>query len=206
MTAPDPLARALLPALIHKLGNATQLLTGLNAMLALDGGEELFAGRSSDLARCSGDVRDLGWALAVVASGSGSNLLLDRREPRGLEIILPLLGEASRRARGVRVSLPTPLPELTPATLSGWELPWGIASLLLAGTEDAGGDRLDWSLAPIDSANGSCAHWCLTVAGGEVLTARAESVLDRLPAIEASHESERLVVRMPPEWLRGVSR
>ena len=42
MSAPDPLTRALLPVLIHKLGNATQLLTGMNAMLALDGGHEHF--------------------------------------------------------------------------------------------------------------------------------------------------------------------
>ena len=94
----EPLGRALLPVVLHKLNNATQLLTGLNALLALEGGEVTLEARGDDLAAVSRTVDELGWLVAVVASGSGADLLLERREPRGLEIVSRYVAKAARRA------------------------------------------------------------------------------------------------------------
>ena len=130
MKTPDPLVRDLMPVLIHKLGNTTQLLTGLNAMLGIDGGEEIFVERTDDLGRASSDVHRLGYALAVLGSAGGSNLLLARRDPRGLEILLELV-HASLRRNGRSLSCPA-IPDLAPSALAGWQLPWALASLVHA--------------------------------------------------------------------------
>lgn len=195
---PDHLARSLLPVLLHKLANATQLLTGMNAMLNLEGGEQLFAERSGDLARCSSNVVELGWALAVVASGNGAELLLARRDPRGLRIVLELVADASRRGEGARLNLGEDLPHLTPATLDGWQLPWAIASLLLAACQDGDGGSLDWRLTQEGEP------WCLTVAGESGLRARAEQVIDQLPGAEWSWDDGQGRLRIPAGWLLAV--
>jgi len=199
MSPPDPLTRALLPVLLHKLGNATQLLTGLNAMLSLEGGEELFARRSPDLSRCALNLNELGWALAVVGSGAGGDLLLERREPRGLSILLGLVGEACRRGGGVRIQPPADVPALAPGTLSGWELPWAAASLLLAAGEECDAERLEWSLEPCDSGG-----WRMTLPGGQGLAACAGRVLPLLPGAEWSIDGGLGVLRLPATWLRST--
>jgi len=196
MTTPDPLTRALLPVLLHKLGNATQLLTGLNAMLALEGGEDMFAEHAPDLSPCALTLNELGWALAVVASGGGADLLLERREPRGLAILLPLVSGAARRAGGARVSVPSDLPHLAPDALSGWELPWACASLVLASAEEREGGHLEWSLEPCASGD-----WRLALPSGPALDARAQDVLERLPGAEWSLDAGLGVLRLPAAWL-----
>jgi hypothetical protein len=195
--APDHLARKLLPVLLHKLANATQLLTGLNAMLSIEGGEELFSERSEDLSRCSRDVSELGWALAVVGSGNGAELLLARRDPQGLRILLGLVSDASRRANGARLTLPDDLPTLTPGALDGWQLPWAIASLLLAAGEQSDRKRLEWTLAP-SSPEG----WRLTVDGGDGLRARGMEIVQQLPGAEWSWLSDQGRLDLPGPWLK----
>lgn len=196
MTTPDPLTSALLPVLLHKLGNATQLLTGMNAMLTLDGGEELFAQHTPDLAGCAVTLNQLGWALAVVASGSGADLLLDRREPRGLPILLSVVSDAARRTGGARVTVPEDLPDLAPAALSGWELPWGIAALLLAAAQESEREHLDWTLEPC--ATGA---WRLALPTSAAVDARARQVLERLPGAEWSLDAGLGLLRLPAAWL-----
>ncbi len=192
----DPLARALLPIILHKLANATQLLSGMNAMLGLEGGDELFNARASDLSRCSLDLNRLGWALAVVASGSGADLLLSRREPRGLETLLGLVGDACRREGCAGISLPEPLPRLTPGALSGWELPWALASLLLAAAEEQGSGTLQWSLEPVGEAG-----WELRLGESEGLAERARQVLPHLQGAQWHCADGRACLQMPAAWL-----
>lgn len=194
----DPLAAALLPVLLHRLGNATQLLTGMNAMLGVEGGEELFARRAGDLAECSARVHELGWALAVLGSGVGADLLLERREPRGLAILIELVGDACRRSGAARVEAPRELPRLTPRALNGWELPWVVAALVQAAAREARGPRLEWDLT--EAEDGS---WRLSVAGGPALGARAEELVGLLPGAGWSQAEGRGELRLPAEWLRA---
>jgi len=194
----DPLTRALMPVLLHRLANATQLITGLNAMLGLEGGEELFATRSDDLARASREVVDLGWAMAVLGSASGADLLLARREPRGLEILLSLAHEAARRSGRPLAPAPSPVPHLAPEVGEGWQLPWGIASLLVsASTEaDSGESPLAWSLTPTDTGT-----WCLEFPAGAAIEARLAQILARLPGAEGGRGRTGMRLVLPQGWL-----
>lgn len=194
----DPLAEALLPVLVHKLGNATQLLTGLNAMLQLDGGEELFQSRSNDLSRCSITLNDLGWAMAVVGSGAGGDLLMARRDPNGLSTLVGLVGEALRREDRTQLTVPSDLPRLANEVLSGWELPWAIASaLLIAGRES--GDRVEWSLIQAGDA------WDFHVSGGQALSEWLPSILGRIPGAEGAISAGHAQIRLPGPWLLSAA-
>lgn len=203
MNEPDPLARALLPVLLHKLANTTQLLTGLDAMLRIEGGEEMFLKRCPDLARASEDVEDLGWALAVLGSAGGADVLLARREPRGLEILFDLVRSAARR--GQRDLAPPPWPDgewpgLAPHVLGGWELPWAVAALLHASGLDAGpGGVGDWDLAS------AVDRWVLTVPAGPEVESALERSLPRLEGASCEREGERACLALPADWLTPPS-
>ena len=143
----DPLVALLMPAVIHRLGNATQLLTGLNAMLAMGDQDalDMVAGRGEDLSRAGMHSIHMGYALGVLGSVQGSNLLLSRREARGLEWMVELLGEALRREGG-QLGVPTgPIPDQNPAAMDGWQAAWAVCRILLAGATDSTADQ-SWSL------------------------------------------------------------
>lgn len=198
MSAPDPLTRALLPVLIHKLGNATQLLTGLNAMLAIDGGEELFEKHTPDLSRCALSLNELGWALATLGTAAGGELLMDRRDPKGLKTLVDLVCDHSRRQPGGRIHPPSCPPLLTNEALSGWEVPWAICSLLLAGGSDCTEESLQWSLALTDSG-----QWELCLPAGDAVQASAPSILTKIPGAEWALDAGSGVLSMPGPWLRS---
>ena len=82
------MAAALLPVLLHRIRNTTQLLSNLNALLALepDGGPALPEGRADDLAAAAGEADELGWLLGVLAGGLGADLLLRRCARRSLSL------------------------------------------------------------------------------------------------------------------------
>ncbi|MFT7676719.1 MAG: hypothetical protein ACI8QC_000692 [Planctomycetota bacterium] len=143
----DPLVALLMPAVIHRLGNATQLLTGLNAMLAMGDQDalDMVAGRGEDLSRAGMHSTHMGYALGVLGSVQGDDLLLSRREPRGLEWMVELLGEALRREGGQLGAPQSPLPDQDPAALDGWQAAWAVCRILLAGASDGSSDQ-SWSL------------------------------------------------------------
>ena len=194
MKTPDPLVRDLMPVLIHKLGNTTQLLTGLNAMLGIDGGEEIFVERTDDLGRASSDVHRLGYALAVLGSAGGSNLLLARRDPRGLEILLELV-HASLRRNGRSLSCPA-IPDLAPSALAGWQLPWALASLVHArGLGAAEGESVTFGLGRTDEA------WIFGVGECEETSAATDRILAHLPGAEIGREGGEILLHLPTGWL-----
>lgn len=166
----DPYLRAALPALVHRVNNATQILTGLNALLSLPGGAELFATRASDLAAVSEVYDRSGWLLAVFGSALGAATLSDRRERDGLVPVVELARELARR-RGRELEFSGALPSLEPRAGLGFELPWAVGAwmhgALLATPDGArvrfvGTDRRGaWSLtddAPIDAARAELAR------------------------------------------------
>jgi len=190
---PDALSTALLPVLLHEVANVTQTLTGLNAILAMEGGSQLFAERAHDLARSGHTASDLGWALAVLGTAGGSNLLLARREPRGLSILFSLLHKACRREELTLSEPTTDLPLLAPACLDGWQLPWALASLVLGSARDGGGD---WQLSA------SHGHWVFSWGTGTACGASAEAIVRQLPgALFVANSEGPLQLRLPGEWL-----
>ena len=156
------LCSALLPVLLHRIRNTTQLVTGVNAVLAYEEGGRLSPARSEDLAQAAREADELGWLLAVLSGGLGADLAGQRREPGGLRLSLELVREALRRAGG-SLGLATPAaPELAPGgpcaalCLAICELVWISASAAEApslGFERSGDAWLLWMQgAPVGSA------------------------------------------------------
>lgn len=142
----DPLARAMLPVLLHRIGNASQLLSNLAALLDVRAGalEE----RAEDLAAAGGIVDETGWLLALLASASGANLLLERREAHGLAPLVDGVRACLRRENRDLAPFRGSLPLLAPHVGSGWELPWYVGSVLyLSGRALPEKQSLAWSIA-----------------------------------------------------------
>jgi hypothetical protein len=118
----------MLAVLLHRVANATQHLNGLSALLAVDPGA--LAARGDDLAETSDRVDDAGWLLALIASASGSRLLLARREREGLVPLVECVRECLRRAGRDLAAPAENLPDLAPDVGEGWQLPWAIGTLL----------------------------------------------------------------------------
>jgi hypothetical protein len=140
----DPVARVLLPVLLHEVNNATQLLVGLRAILELPGGEAMFNSRADDLGRTSHMMDDLGFALAVVATAGGANMLLARRDDRSIRILWDLAKKALTRGGGVKIADSGEPPLTAPDALDGWQLAWAVAALLIAASGDDGARAERW--------------------------------------------------------------
>jgi hypothetical protein len=118
----------MLPVLLHRVANATQLLTGLDALLGIDPGA--LEARAGDLA-CAGErVDEAGWLLALLASAAGAHLLLDRRERAGLGPLVACVRECLRREQHDLAEPQGRLPDLWPGVAAGWQLPWAVGSIL----------------------------------------------------------------------------
>lgn len=194
--ARDPIAARLLPVLLHRIHNATQLLGTLNAIVIETGDASWLERKAGDLGETGETIEELGYALAVLASACGADLLMERREPRGLSILVDAAREAARRD-GLELQAPVgELPALAPEVLSGWELPWAVASLLMVGAARAE-DAPEWALARGERA------WTLRVKARptEELLALLPLVAERLPGCELEPGAASFELRLPGDWL-----
>ena len=190
--AADPLAKAMLPVLLHRMGNAAQLLNGLDALLAVD--PSALEARAGDLAAARDQVDDLGWLLALLASASGAHLLLDRRERAGLAPLVDAVRACLRREQRDLDAGPRSLPGLAPDVGDGWQLPWGLASFLyLSGASLPARASLRWSL---DIDGGA---WRLESAAEH--GAALDGVLQLLPGVKLRREGELTLLELPRTWL-----
>jgi len=198
--AHDPLTAALLPVVIHQLNNATQLLANLHALLSLGGADELLRARSDDLTETARSVHELGYVLAVLASASGADLLLERREARGLEWMLESVRHGLRRDGHDLADCPAALPLLSAAVGDGWELPWAVGSLLhAAGQTTVAKERLGWSLE--EDTDG----WELLLPGVSTADlAELPALVDaRLPGASCADTAGGMRLALPAEWLHA---
>lgn len=195
--ATDPLAELVLPALLHKLGNHTQLLANLNTLLGIEGGAELALARGEDLVRASSSVRELGWVMAALASACGADMMLARRERSGLRVLAAFVQEALRRKLR-DLHLPRePLPDLAPAAAGGWEVPWALCTL--ACERALGGPP--GTAVDVGCERGAPRGWSLWVAGGVRAEAGEERVRAWLPGAEVESSPERTTLALPDAWL-----
>jgi hypothetical protein len=94
--AGERLAAGLLPVLLHRIQNNTQLLVALRSVLDV-APESLTERSGADLSAAGDDAHEQGWLLGVLAGALGADLLLSREEPRGLEPMLRLVRDGLRR-------------------------------------------------------------------------------------------------------------
>jgi hypothetical protein len=175
----DPLAAALLPVLMHRLNNATQVLQALNAMLATDERQRVLETRCSDLASAGDAIDEVGWLLAVLASACGADLLLARRERDGLAGVLTAVRDALRRERRELARGPLALPALAPDAAQGWRVPWAIGTWIYSSAMTLPeGSALDWHVSRHDDGT----EVCCRVAVHTPHAALEQRVREHLPA------------------------
>ena len=191
----DPLARAMLPVLLHRVANATQHLNGVASLLALDPGA--LGARSGDLAETSDRVDEVGWLLALLASAQGARLLLARREKHGLRALVGCVRECLRH-EGRDLGEPgAPLPELAPEIGDGWQLPWAIGTWLFeCGRSVPPGRSLAWRFR--GSSEGTRIECVETDVD---LAALADRLARELPGAVATREGSGATLRLPRGWL-----
>jgi len=197
-TLTDPLAATLLPVLLHRMNNATQLLSTLNALSSSGGETRWLEERSDDLAHASEAIDRAGYLLAILACACGADLLLERRLAAGLEVAVEAVDQALRREGRSLAPAARPLPLLAPRVKGGWELPWAVASLLLqAGRGLEPGGALEWGLVEGER--------CWVLGGTASPTGRFESLASaigrRLPEGQLDVRRDGWCWRIPATWL-----
>jgi hypothetical protein len=194
--APAPLAAALLPVLLHRVNNTTQLVTSLNAVLAQGGGSRQ-ASCGAGLAEAARESDELGWALGVIACGLGADLLLARHERAGLRPLLALVRGALRR-EGRDALLPEHLPELEPLGGEGWRTAWAISELVwLAGSSLPRGIALRFELA-----SEAGVHVLRADHGAAALAEAGQRIERELAGARFACRGEAWSLTLPGPWMR----
>ncbi len=194
----DPLAAALLPILLHGLNNATQVLSSLNALLALDEDGSVLTLRAGDLAHASRQVDELGWLLALVGSASGADVLMARRERAGLRPLVACVRTTLRKESRDLERPERSLPGLATDVADGWQLPWTIGSWLwTSGQSLPAHATLEWGITAQDE------HWELhcQAAGTRAHDEIVGRVKSSLPGLEGVRTANASVLRIPRPWL-----
>ncbi len=187
------LAQAL-PVLLHKLANQTQLITGFHAVLKMEGGESLVESRSSDLIEAGHNVERVGWLLAALSSGAGHNLMLARREPRGLIWTVDLVDEILRKQGIEAPGFEQSLPRMTPQAPEGWLLPW-VVGCMLFDCYKGGGGAPAWTLETSDGG-----EWRLRLPMRPETTTGMTGLAANLE--EARWEASEGCLTFPATWLQ----
>lgn len=197
-TAPaaDPVARALLPVLLHGVNNATQLLVGLRALLDIPGGDALFAQRSEDLGAASTAMYDHGFALAVVSTAGGANMLMARRHAGGIGILWGLALQSEERTGETRVACTGTPPAQRSTALDGWQLPWSAAALFLLASNADGAEAWRWAWGESGELTGQKSGEPTGLSQADVA-----AVAERVPGARIELEGATLRWSAPAEWL-----
>jgi hypothetical protein len=197
----DPLAARLLPVLMHRMNNATQLLSNLHAMSQYGGDRDWIEEHANDLAECSTDIDRMGYLLAVLASACGADLLLKRRIVRGLEVMGHGVLDVVRRDGGAMNGDFRGLPDLAPEIHNGWEFPWAFGSLLYqasVGSSEKSNSSLSWQLLAEDES------WVLvsSMVPADRFQGIHSQIIERLPESQLDICAEGWSWRFPGAWLR----
>ena len=194
--APDlAFAGALLPVLLHRIRNTTQLVTGVNAVLAYEEpGGPLPEARAGDLAQAAREADELGWLLGVLSGGLGADLCGGRGEPRGLALTLELVREALRRTGG-SLGLPSPAaPELAPGAPAA-ALCLTVAELCWSAGRGSAGPELGFERTP--------EGWDVWLRGGacEAGPGPAGRLAEARLELQSEADGAGWRLRLPAAWL-----
>ena len=94
--------------------------------------------------------RQTGWILGVLAAAGGEDILLSRREPAGVALLVDRL-RAVLAAEGVRL-LPPAEPMSSVKIASGdWQIPWATANALFVACSESGSSVGQWTFLRVGS-------------------------------------------------------
>lgn len=194
-TPPDPLASALLPVLIHEMNNATQVLTSLNTLLSMPGGDQYLTERGGDMTSVGEEVVDLGWLLAALASAAGDDMLMTRRHEHGLDVMANYVRKAIRRQGWDSAKAESPLPEISHGEGAGWEAAWALGVFLWS-TASAQPGVTAWTWRREESC------WIFEAeAPVRDRGATAELLASKLSDVSLTSANDKSELRIPATWL-----
>jgi hypothetical protein len=178
---------------LHRIRNTTQLLSGVNALLAVDAARPLTPVRADDLVEASRQAEELGWLLGVLSGGLGAELAETRRVCGGLAATLELVRDALRRAGG-ELALPCDLPEIAgpprPASLC-------LAVAGLVWHASSGAERAALAIEQGPEA------WLLRLGCSRPTPVELaeRDLLRGIPAARCRIEASGWSLELPPDWL-----
>lgn len=191
-------AAGLMPMLLHELNNATQFLGMLHSVHSQDPSAGLFERSAQGLSETGATVEDLGLLMAIVSTAAGTDLLLERRSPRGLDITMSMTVRALRK-RGIDVQL-LGAARLSPSRdeAMGWELPWAIAaSAWAAAAPLESGETLELEL--------DTRGWGAKTPATSELLGHAEAALELLSELSFQSSEEGWRFTLPEGWVSTPS-
>lgn len=185
------LARALLPVLLARIARTTGRLERIEERLTLSAAPD----SAPELAREAQEAESLGWLLGCIAGGLGSELLLERHEPRALELALGLASEAL----GARESLLAPESWPRVSRAGGWRLAWALAGLVWRTGAESSGELV---LAPLDGERFQIAS---QAAPTDALALRGRELERELEGSRFVERPDSWSWSFPVAWLEGAA-
>lgn len=147
--ASEELLAEIVPVVVERMRSVSRRLEECSRKLTKDADGVARGGRGfGELERVQEESEQLGWLMGVLASASGEDLLLARRERYGVALLVDLVGEVLGEEGRALDPLPTELPDLAPQLTDGWRLPWGVGLLFrLAAHSLPDGAPVRWEIA-----------------------------------------------------------
>jgi len=198
--AADKLGRAVLPHLLGRLDGTTENFRALARRLASDPEatfcDDVAMGRVEE---AQGEAHRVGWFLGCLASASGTDLLIARREENGLRLFCGLVLEALAGPGGV-VPDPSELPRIATGVGRGWELSFLAGFLFCAAFSGARPEGpLGWTVERLEGQ----AYLRVQSSLGREDAMLIEAVTGLLPEARASASADRAEIRFPENWLES---
>ena len=183
-----------MPIALHDLNNATQFLSMLHSITSSDPDSEILESSAGNLARTGEGVEDLGLLMAIISTVAGSDLLLERRSSRGVEVVLNAVQKLVRKeGRDVIFADDSNLVS-TLGDGMGWELPWALgAAVWIAANAAPAGHATTLSFDG-ESWHGQCDP-C------EELSKHSVSVMELSPEITLTVNGTSWSLRAPSIWI-----
>jgi hypothetical protein len=192
----------MLPYLLGCLAIATARLRELSRSLVPEPGAARLDAHLRAWEESRREVDRFGWCLGVLAGGRGDDLLLERRERRGLGLFLSTVCAAHE---GLELEPPAErLPGLSARAGRGWELPF-LAGWTLSSLAAGGSRQLHWSYERAARSDALRLERAEPIAPDErrALVRRGQEACRRIaPACDYRAEERGCALLVPAGWLQ----
>ena len=196
--AADKLGKAVLPHLLGRLDGTTESFRALARKLSEDPDATLSDQIAlSRVEEAQGEAHRVGWFLGCLASASGTDLLIARREDNGLRLFCGVILDALSDNTTISPA-PVDLPRIATGIGRGWELSFLAGFLFYAGLNgEFAGDELCWTLERRNDQAFLRVESVLRNEDAELL----EELAGLLPGARANASVELAEIRFPDPWL-----
>jgi hypothetical protein len=191
-------AAALMPIALHDLNNATQFLSMLHSITSSDPDSEILESSAGNLARTGEGVEDLGLLMAIISTVAGSDLLLERRSSRGVEVVLNAVQKLVRKEGGDVIFADDSNLVRTLGDGMSWELPWALGAAVWIVANAAPDGHVTTLSFDGESWHGQCGP-C------EELSKHSASVMELSPEITLTVTETNWSLRAPTIWIERAS-